>query len=185
MTRTKYDWKDKGDFTPGHDEIAIWLYENWTSPVAEIIWKMVGKLEAPIYPDKLTPEPVLLGNPRLYPDAIAIMNVVCRGELFYKIPVIFEIKPTIDSMGAVMRQIHDYQQRAIEDRFFDQFEIHRHHRRPPMMMLVTNTRDFDAIFEDQGIHMVHPEDFPEDEYEDDEESQSSPSGQDTKTKEAL
>ena len=57
--------------------------------------------------------------------------------------IIFEIKPTIQSFGRVLRQLKLYKSRA----------------RDSDIVLITNDKRYDAPFKSQDITVVHPEEF--------------------------
>jgi hypothetical protein len=190
MTRTKYDWKDKGDFTPEHDQITLWLDENWQEYLMAIIEDANEKnewMKQYVFQTLIEPEKVFIGNPRLYPDAFTIVEL-CYGEFPNEYrnfqQVIFEIKPTIDSLGAVVRQMNDYLLRSSEDRFRKQFSIPKNRFEKTIAVLVTNDNRYDAYLLKHGYFVIHPYWTDPSDPRNESESISSPDGQD-KTKEAL
>lgn len=70
-------WFDDEDFTPKHDELMIWLMENWKVAVRYMLNQENDSLnkEFDIEENKFLGEPEIKGYPSVYPDAIVSFNL--------------------------------------------------------------------------------------------------------------
>jgi hypothetical protein len=80
-----------------------------------------------------------------------------KGPKFY---IVFEIKPKIDSVGKVLRQLQEYRTRTkpSDQRVYSDVEgdlnipeyLHQ-------VVLITSDRRYDGVFSGQGFQVFHPE----------------------------
>ena len=161
-------WFDQADFTSEHDRLFERLLVAWKRLVPKPLpgVTIVGEIRG---------EPSLAGYPPIYPDAIAYGHFECdhrdagidwkaNGGLCLQcrafvrefprtemcragdFKVVFEIKPKIDSLGSVMRQLQMYRDRA-ELKIYNGLGH---------VILITSDSRFDDSFENQGFIVVHP-----------------------------
>lgn len=107
---------DDDDFTSDHDMIFRLLMNNWV--------QMIGEVHKGKYFDEKTnhfdgitgisfeAEPCLNGYPPLFPDARCRFNLYSEGEMLGQHEWLIEIKPRIDSLGKVLRQLNLYRKRT-------------------------------------------------------------------------
>jgi hypothetical protein len=139
---------DDGDFTTEHDSINIWVIGNWRTVMSTV---------APDYEmtsGKYVAEPVMNGYPPVFPDGIARgrawWNLDKETRVHTTFTAVIEIKPIIESIGKVLRQLNIYKDRAkaIE---FDKVII----------ILITATTMYDEVLKGQDIRVFHPAPPPE------------------------
>ena len=170
-TEKLWDLDDKQLKTPKHDAMVLWLmdknnyinYFDFPKKIKEvkvierhgIEWytdvcldKIISKSELPIMSSKT----FLAG----YIDLAIIGNYLindseCKTPYFYSVYHMIEIKPRIDSFGAVLRQINSYKQFRSNQHIKNCYDAGYY--------LFTLDSRFDNQFESQGIKVLHP---PED-----------------------
>lgn len=173
-------WFDDEDFTPEHDLMMEWLFNNYKSIIRQRIPPMhmqshryknhsrYKNHRIQIDPKKiddiyLRMEPGYQGYPTVYPDADCLGTFTdLKGEIdengeIYKRDnfnlfywFIFEIKTKITSFGSVLRQLQIYRSRIVRE--YDQDLI-------SMIFLITDDERFDELFRNQMIEIIHPSRF--------------------------
>ena len=147
-TEKLWNLDDKQLKTPKHDAMVLWLMSHWqefisfdktfTNRFREYPFSDASiKSEMPVYSSKT----FLAG----YID-LSIIGEYVR-ENFHPQYVIhnIEVKPYIDSFGAVLRQLNSYKS------FFGDTRT-----RTVKYYIFTLDNRFDAHFESQGIEVLHP-----------------------------
>lgn len=169
-TEKLWDLDDKQLKTPKHDAMVLWLMDkdnyinyfdfpekieqvhvvdrrglDWYTDVC--LDKIISKSELPIMSSKT----FLAG----YIDLAIIGNYLINDSqcapYFYSVYHMIEIKPRIDSFGAVLRQINSYKQFRSNQHIKNCYDAGYY--------LFTLDSRFDSQFESQGIKVLHP---PED-----------------------
>jgi len=131
--------------TKDHDILMIWFAEHWKAIVVKIVNSENFKAEMRL-------EPVLDGHPPLFPDAIVLAD---------EWAIVFELKPKILSCGSLIRQLNHYGSRFGGHRYVrSTYTIGAGSGYNVSRWVVTPDKRFDNILRDQGIGVVHPEDFP-------------------------
>ena len=170
-TEKLWDLDDKQLKTPKHDAMVLWLmdknnyinYFDFPKKIEDVkvtdrngldwytnvcLDKIISKSELPIMSSKTFLagyiDLAIIGN---YP----INDSECETPYFYSVYHMIEIKPRIDSFGAVLRQINSYKQFRSNQHIKNYYDAGYY--------LFTLDSRFDNQFESQGIKVLHP---PED-----------------------
>lgn len=153
-TEKLWDLDDKQLKTPKHDAMVLWLMDNLYPYHSKIFNEIIN--ERDVCDVQISSEvPIMSSNTFIagYGD-IVVIPVVRYIDDDYDPPrkiihkekplsVLIEVKPYIDSFGAVLRQLRTY------GRFWK-------HNSYQNMCLFTLDDRFDSQFESQGIIMLHP-----------------------------
>ena len=170
-TEKLWDLDDKQLKTPKHDAMVLWLmdkdnyinYFDFPKKIKDV--KVIGRHGLEWYTnvclDKIISKselPVMSSKTFLagYIDLAIIGNYLingseCKTPYFYSVYHMIEIKPRIDSFGAVLRQINSYKQFRSNQHIKNGYDAGYY--------LFTLDSRFDNQFESQGIKVLHP---PED-----------------------
>ena len=169
-TEKLWDLDDKQLKTPKHDAMILWLmdeenYLNYFDFPKELKnvylvdnrgldWcgnisfdKIILKSELPIMSSKT----FIAGYADLAFVGSYLINAQEAVKPYYSIYHIVEVKPYIDSFGAVLRQINSYKQFRQNNR--------KPNEKDECYYIFTFDNRFDNQFESQGIKVLHP---PED-----------------------
>ena len=170
-TEKLWDLDDKQLKTPKHDAMVLWLmdeenylnYFDFPKEVKDVYlvdncglnWygnisfdKIILKSELPIMSSKT----FIAGYVDLaFVGSYLINDQEAVKSYYYSIYHIVEVKPYIDSFGAVLRQINSYKQFRQNNR--------KRNEKDECYYIFTFDNRFDNQFESQGIKVLHP---PED-----------------------
>ena len=153
-TEKLWDLDDKQLKTPKHDAMVLWLMDvdhlygdlNFVEHIPQTIQTPRTKKEMEIVSEKLESElPIMSSSTFIagYVDVAVLVKYKGFG-LNNTTAHLIEVKPTIDSFGAVLRQIKSY--RKFGQRSFRHVKCY----------LFTLDDRFDAQFKSQGIIVLHP-----------------------------
>ena len=139
-------WFDQADFTSVHDQLFEQLLRCWKNLIPML------PRGATVHGDILG-EPSLDGYPPIFPDAIARGLIELEGVKYddgnfgKAFKIVYEIKPEIDSLGSVMRQLQLYRERADLKHYTlgDRGQV----------VLITPDDRFDESFRAQGFVVMH------------------------------
>ena len=149
-TEKLWDLDDKQLKTPKHDAMVLWLmdkdnysqYFNFKNVI------MAGRMEYSLAQTKVLSEVPIMSSPTFiagYADLKITEIYVCKlNHDYIHINHVIEVKPKIESFGAVLRQVNSYK------RFMNNGDYY---------YIFTLDSRFDSQFESQGIKVLHP---PED-----------------------
>ena len=148
-------WFDEEDFTPEHDEMMLDLMETWRNYLE--LYSPTDIKEYDTF--KFVGEPCLEGYPPVYPDGI----IYRIREVGHVTPhIVFEIKPKINSFGAILRQLRIYEERVNSltrvdygQRFTYRADESRGYTVP--VLLITKDHRYDDQFRRQGIMVEGPD----------------------------
>ena len=151
-TEKLWDLDDKQLKTPKHDAMVLWLMDkdNYSQYLNFKNVIMVGSDEYSLAKTSVLSEVPIMSSPTFiagYADLKITGRYVC-ASMPYKDVLrnhIIEVKPKIESFGAVLRQVNSYK------KFMNNVNNHYY--------IFTLDSRFDSQFESQGIKVLHP---PED-----------------------
>lgn len=149
-TEKLWNLDDKQLKTPKHDAMVLWLLDkNNLKPLIssckiQVGFSTIKEVICNEFYDEISitsEKPLMSSNTFVggYADLFITPTINCKYAHF---EIIIEVKPFIDSFGAVLRQIRTY----------GQFSRIGHRN----LFLFTLDNRFDEQFESQGIHILHP-----------------------------
>ena len=154
-TEKLWDLDDKQLKSPKHDAMVLWLMDidhlyDDMSFFEEIPSSMPSHYgsDRELVDEKVLSEYPIMSSPTFI-AGYADIAVLCKYRGLKPQIFLIEVKPLIDSFGAVLRQINSYKQFCTESNSYSGVK----------MYLFTLDSRFDAQFESQGIKVLHP---PED-----------------------
>ena len=151
-TEKLWDLDDKQLKTTKHDAMVLWLMDkdNYSQYLSFNNVIKLGNQEYSLAETRVLSEVPIMSSPTFiagYADLQITGRYVCEDLAWRDIyrNYVIEVKPKIESFGAVLRQVNSYK------RFINSSNNHYY--------IFTLDSRFDSQFESQGIKVLHP---PED-----------------------
>lgn len=150
-TERLWDLDDKQLKTPKHDAMVLWLMDvdhlygdlEFFDYIPETLETQLTKTKLEIVSETIESELPIMSSSTFIAGYVDVAVLIKYGE-YKPIAHLIEVKPTIDSFGAVLRQIKSYHKFG-QKSFMD-----------VKCYLFTLDNRFDAQFKSQGVTVLHP-----------------------------
>ena len=150
--RNKLKWGDESLKTPEHDALMIWLDENCVS----IAKKLFPELDENGYGRPLWEEPLTTktGSILCFIDLFLSAKETKRKDYQKSYDLLFEVKPKIESIGELLRQLKSYEhyQKSQRDGMYGMSNSCK------IIVVSPDTKATEIILR-QGFYFFNPDDF--------------------------